>query len=51
MVEVSTIHKSTIFFLRQQRSAWDLVPVIILTAQDQISERIAGGRFGIGTDI
>ena len=29
-------------FLRQQRAAGDVTPVIILTAQDQISDRIAG---------
>ncbi|WP_248804265.1 response regulator transcription factor [Pseudomonas sp. MWU13-2100] len=33
-------------FLRQQRSAGDVTPVIILTAQDQISERIAGLNAG-----
>ena len=33
-------------FLRQQRSAGDVTPVIILTAQDQISDRIAGLNAG-----
>ncbi|PYY84839.1 DNA-binding response regulator [Pseudomonas sp. TKO26] len=33
-------------FLRQRRSAGDVTPVIILTAQDQISERIAGLNAG-----
>jgi two-component system OmpR family response regulator len=33
-------------FLRKQRSAGDVTPVIILTAQDQISERIAGLNAG-----
>lgn len=33
-------------FLRQQRSAGDATPVIILTAQDQISDRIAGLNAG-----
>nr|BFD41234.1 response regulator transcription factor [Pseudomonas sp. FFPRI_1] len=33
-------------FLRQRRSAGDATPVIILTAQDQISERIAGLNAG-----
>ncbi|MFJ2462538.1 response regulator [Pseudomonas sp. NPDC087615] len=33
-------------FLRQQRSAGDTTPVIILTAQDQISDRIAGLNAG-----
>ncbi|MGA8134906.1 response regulator transcription factor [Pseudomonas sp. MWU12-2345] len=33
-------------FLRQQRTAGDVTPVIILTAQDQISERIAGLNAG-----
>jgi two-component system OmpR family response regulator len=33
-------------FLRQQRSAADVTPVIILTAQDQISDRIAGLNAG-----
>ncbi|AZE16645.1 Two-component transcriptional response regulator, LuxR family [Pseudomonas chlororaphis subsp. aureofaciens] len=33
-------------FLRQRRGAGDVTPVIILTAQDQISERIAGLNAG-----
>ncbi|MDY7565129.1 response regulator transcription factor [Pseudomonas sp. RTC3] len=33
-------------FLRKRRSAGDVTPVIILTAQDQISERIAGLNAG-----
>lgn len=33
-------------FLRQQRSAGNVTPVIILTAQDQISDRIAGLNAG-----
>ncbi|WLG48241.1 response regulator transcription factor [Pseudomonas sp. FP1742] len=33
-------------FLRQQRCAGDATPVIILTAQDQISDRIAGLNAG-----
>ncbi|EJL02197.1 MULTISPECIES: response regulator transcription factor [Pseudomonas] len=33
-------------FLRQQRRAGDATPVIILTAQDQISDRIAGLNAG-----
>ena len=33
-------------FLRQRRSAGDVTPVIILTAQDQISDRIAGLNAG-----
>ncbi|MCD9568990.1 response regulator transcription factor [Pseudomonas protegens] len=33
-------------FLRQRRSTGDATPVIILTAQDQISERIAGLNAG-----
>lgn len=33
-------------FLRQQRRAGDVTPVIILTAQDQISDRIAGLNAG-----
>jgi two-component system OmpR family response regulator len=33
-------------FLRQQRGAGDVTPVIILTAQDQISDRIAGLNAG-----
>ncbi|MHC8299162.1 response regulator transcription factor [Pseudomonas sp. ZS1P83] len=33
-------------FLRQQRSAGEVTPVIILTAQDQISDRIAGLNAG-----
>ncbi|MCP2073070.1 UNVERIFIED_ORG: two-component system OmpR family response regulator [Pseudomonas lini] len=33
-------------FLRQQRGAGDATPVIILTAQDQISDRIAGLNAG-----
>ena len=33
-------------FLRQQRAAGDVTPVIILTAQDQISDRIAGLNAG-----
>ncbi|WP_025132447.1 response regulator transcription factor [Pseudomonas sp. PH1b] len=33
-------------FLRQRRCAGDATPVIILTAQDQISERIAGLNAG-----
>ncbi|WP_426139537.1 response regulator transcription factor [Pseudomonas sp. DWP3-1-2] len=33
-------------FLRQQRSAGSVTPVIILTAQDQISNRIAGLNAG-----
>lgn len=33
-------------FLRQQRSAGDVTPVIILTARDQISDRIAGLNAG-----
>ncbi|MEN5094718.1 response regulator transcription factor [Pseudomonas protegens] len=33
-------------FLRQRRSVGDVTPVIILTAQDQISERIAGLNAG-----
>jgi hypothetical protein len=32
--------------LRQQRAAGDVTPVIILTAQDQISDRIAGLNAG-----
>ena len=33
-------------FLRQRRLAGDLIPVIILTARDQISDRIAGLNAG-----
>ncbi|WP_431700201.1 response regulator transcription factor [Pseudomonas sp. BR20] len=33
-------------FLREQRSAGNVTPVIILTAQDQISDRIAGLNVG-----
>ncbi|WP_460135355.1 response regulator transcription factor [Pseudomonas sp. S1_E04] len=33
-------------FLRQQRAAGNVTPVIILTAQDQISDRIAGLNAG-----
>ncbi|MDA7088295.1 response regulator transcription factor [Pseudomonas sp. SA3-5] len=33
-------------FLRQRRSAGDVTPVIILTARDQISDRIAGLNAG-----
>src|SRR5699024_7409201 len=33
-------------FLRQQRDATDTTPVIILTARDQISDRVAGLNAG-----
>lgn len=37
---------SGISFLRRQRTAGDVTPVIILTARDQISDRIAGLNAG-----